>query len=226
MTSPSAPVAPRSIRGAMVAVWVAAALAAAWIAAAVRWHETLLHDMVLGIGVFFLPPTVFFTAMQVIGWRLQPQRRPAAFEIDGGAFVTPVATKVQAVNATTALSHATGLVCTYGWQEPGNYIDLVVPRVGIPLMAVLFLVRVARLARRSGRIELRPEGLRVTSLFRVRELPWETAEAARYGQPTHTPGDTWVRPEFLAGAVNHYVSDPAARQAIGTAEGYEQLRAR
>ncbi|MEV4131629.1 hypothetical protein AB0J72_05630 [Dactylosporangium sp. NPDC049742] len=226
MTSPSAPVALRSIRGAMVAVWVAAALAAAWIAAAVRWHETFLHDMVLGIGVFFLPPTVFFGAMQVIRWRLQPLRRPAAFEIDGGAFVAPVATKAQAVNAATALAVATALVCTYGWQEPGNYFDLVASRVGIPLMAVLFLVRVARLARRAGRIELRPEGLRVTSLFGVRELPWETVEAARYGQPTHTPGDTWVRPEFLAGAVNQYLSNPAARQAIGTAEGYEQLRAR
>ncbi|GAA1526688.1 hypothetical protein GCM10009827_049420 [Dactylosporangium maewongense] len=36
--------------------------------------------------------------------------------------------------------------------------------------------------------------------------------------------DAWVLREFLADAINHYLTDPAARQNIGTAQGYEHLR--
>lgn len=59
----------------------------------------------------------------------------------------------------------------------------------------------------------RPEMLRSTGL------------ALRHPRKVHLPTtSTWILREFLVDAVNYYLAVPAARESIGTGEGYEHLR--
>ncbi|MEV4131630.1 hypothetical protein AB0J72_05635 [Dactylosporangium sp. NPDC049742] len=223
MTSPTAFIAPRPLRSAAVGLVVLSASVLVWYAVARRWHNAW-HDDAAGFAAFFLPPLALVIGALIVVGVLKARPRPAAFEVTGGAFVAPAATQVAAASAALLLTLAHSSAILSLQQMPDDWWSPFPVRFHRVILACLvagFLVKVAALARQSGRIELRPAGLRVRSLFADRDVSWEQLAAKSSTWPAD---EAWVRREFLTAAINHYLADPAARENIGTAEGYEHLR--
>ncbi|MEU0558936.1 hypothetical protein [Dactylosporangium sp. NPDC006015] len=224
MTSPTASVTPRPLRSAAVALAVLSASVLVWYSAARRWHNAWHENGVAGYAAFLLPPLALVIGALILEGILRARQRPASFEVAGGAFVAPAATRVAAASAATVLTLATASATLHLQPMPDDWwspISVRFHRVILACLVAGFLVKVAALARQSGRIELRPAGLRVRSLFADRDVSWEQLAA----KPNTWPADeAWVRREFLIAAINHYLADPDARETIGTAEGYEDLR--
>ncbi|MFF5233434.1 hypothetical protein [Dactylosporangium sp. NPDC000521] len=222
MTSPTASVTPRSLWSAAVALGVLSASVLVWYAIAWRWHNSWYGHGAAGLAAFYLPPLALVMGALIVERVLKARQRPAAFEVTGGAFVAPAATWVATATAAAVLTLATGMATLHlRLRSDSPPISPAISRVIIVCLVAAFLVKVAALARQSGRIELRPVGVRLRSLFGVRDLSWEQL-AARPG--TELADGAWIRPEFLAAAIEHYLTVPAARDSIGTPGGYEWLR--
>ncbi|MFF5233433.1 hypothetical protein [Dactylosporangium sp. NPDC000521] len=221
MTSPTASVTPRSLWSAAVALVVLSASVLAWYASARRWHHSW-HGHGAAGAAFFLLPVALSIGAQIVEWVLRTRQRPTGFEVTAGAFVASAATRVTAASAASMLTLATGMATMDLWRPDSTpAIPVLLRRVVIACLLAGFLVKVAALARQSGRIELRPAGVRVTSLLGVGDASWEQLAGAPY---TQLADKAWVRREFLVAAIEHYLTVPAARESIGTVEGYEHLR--
>ncbi|MEV0562372.1 hypothetical protein [Dactylosporangium sp. NPDC050588] len=224
MTSPTASVTPRPLRSPAVALVVLSASVLVWYAAARRWHNAWHDHGVAGFAAFLLPTLALIIGALIVVWVLKVRQRPAAFEVTGGAFVAPAATQVAAASAALTLTVAAGSATWSLWPSPDGWrspTPELIHRVFLACLVAGFLMQVAALARQSGRIELRPAGLRVRSLFGVRDASWEQLAERPH---TQLADDAWVRREFLIAAIEHYLTVPDARETIGTAEGYDHLR--
>ncbi|MGI5176893.1 hypothetical protein ACQEVZ_11225 [Dactylosporangium sp. CA-152071] len=224
MTSPTASVTPRPLRSAAVALAVLSASVLVWYAAARRWHNAWHDHGVAGFAGFLLPALALIIGALIVVWVLKVRPRPAAFEVTRGAFVAPAATQVAAASAALTLTVAAGSATWSLWPTPDGWRSSTpepIHRVILACLVAGFLVQVAALARQSGRIELRPAGVRVRFFFGVRDASWEQLVERPY---TQLADDAWVRREFLVDAINHYLADPDARETIGTAAGHEHLR--
>lgn len=250
VASLTAPTVSRPRRSAAVTLAVMASLVLVWLTVLLTRHD----DGRLGTGiVHYLVPVTFLVAAQVHFLRLYRRRRPVAFEVRDGAFVAPAADALTAAMAGTVLSGFAMAASFFLAPLSSTRTPLdAVGRVCVPMLLACFLLQVAVLARGTGRIQVRPEGLRITYAYGTRDVPWDAVAGGpprtgglkepmlRIGRPDlirstglarRRPAkvllpasSAWVRREFLADAINHYLAAPAARERIGTAEEYQDLR--
>ncbi|GAA3197582.1 hypothetical protein GCM10010532_016010 [Dactylosporangium siamense] len=225
----------------------------AWLAAAWQWHDTWLANPALEV-IYFLPPLVFPVVAIVHYLRYFIGRRPVEFEVRDGAFVAPPAYQVLAGMAMTLLAGGTVSAGFFLWPPSTDVPQHLLVFGRITVVGVLFawLLLIVAFARGTGRILMRPEGLRVTYAYGTRDIPWDAISAGpsrsaavveptvRIGRPDLVrstglarrhpgkaflpAGHAWIRREFLLDAINYYLATPAARDTIGTSEGYTHLR--
>jgi hypothetical protein len=253
MTSLAAPGTAQPRRAATVALTVMAAAVLVWLAAAWQWHDAWLASRTLD-AAYFLPPIAFLVIAIVHYLRYYIRRRPVAFEVRDGAFVAPPADQLSAGMAMSLLAGGTVSGMTFLWpvatEAPQHLLWL--GRISLVFVLAAWLLAIAAFARGTGRILLRPEGLRITYAYGTRDIPWDAVSAGpqrpgslveptlRIGRPdlVHSTGlarrhpgkaflpttHAWIRREFLLDAIGYYLATPAARPTIGTAEGYTHLR--
>jgi hypothetical protein len=252
VTSLAAPAVTRPRRAATAYLAAMVAVVLAWLAAAWRWHDGRPGPE--AADYLLLPPLLLLVVALVYLWRCYRRPRPVAFGVRDGAFVAPPADRLTAAMAAMLLAGGSTSAAIFLWplSQDGPRALLVAGRVTLVVLLVAFLAQVAVFRRGTGRILLRPEGLRITYAYGGRDVPWEAMSAGppraatltepvlRIGRPELVratglarPGSakamlpassTWIRREFLADAINYYLAVPAARESIGTAEGYEHLR--
>jgi hypothetical protein len=253
MTSLAAPGTAQPRRAATVALAVMAAAVLVWLAAAWQWHDAWLASRTLD-AAYFLPPLVFIVVSQVYYLPLAFRRRPVAFEVHDGAFVAPAADRLSAGMAMSLLGVGAGSTANFLWplSTDGLLFLVTLGRAAAVVMLAVWLLLIAAFARHTGRITLRPEGLRIIYAYGTRDVPWDAMTAGpprqqsmlepklRIGRPDLVSAtgltrrragkiflptySTWIRREFLLDAINYYLATPAARPTIGTAEGYTHLR--
>ncbi|MEV4131631.1 hypothetical protein AB0J72_05640 [Dactylosporangium sp. NPDC049742] len=251
MTSLTAPAVGRPRRAGTAVLVAAVTLVPAWLTAGLLWSggwsESAREDALV------VPPLLFATVTFAYLTSCHRRRGPVAFEVRDGAFIAPPADRLSAAAAVAALAGSTvgaGTLLVDGPETmPGSAVAGWC--TVIALMVAAFLRRLHMRARSAGRILLRPEGLLITYAYGTREVPWDAVSAGpprtglmapklRIGRPdlvratglarrgavkaSLPTAEAWVLREFLADTINHYLTDPAARQHIGTAEEHEHLR--
>ncbi|MEV0132432.1 hypothetical protein AB0H83_28710 [Dactylosporangium sp. NPDC050688] len=254
MTSLTAPAAARPGRAGTVYLAVMAPLVLAWLAAVLLRHGDPSADRTLDTGLTFVLPLALLAVAHAWYWWLRTRSRPVALDVRDGAFIAPADDRLLSAFAVTAFA---GIAVPSGSLLMPALRDVsrstsVTGWVGVGCALAAFLVSLWAFVRGAGRIELRPEGLRMTYMYGRRDVPWDAVAAGpprretlwepamRIGRPDLVRSAglarrrprraflpvSWsrVRREFLADAVNYYLATPAARPTIGTADGYVHLR--
>ncbi|GAB3827415.1 hypothetical protein ACFPIJ_07675 [Dactylosporangium cerinum] len=253
MTSLAAPGSAQRRRTAAVTVAVMAAAVLVWLAAAWQWHDAWLASPALE-AIYFLPPIALPVVAIVHYLRYFIRRRPVEFEVRDGAFVAPPADQALAGMAMSLLASGAVSAGFFLWPPSTNVSQhlLAFGRIGLVFVLFAWLLWIIAFARGTGRILLRPEGLRITYAYGTRDIPWDAVSAGpprsasvveptvRIGRPdlVHSTGlarrhpgkaflpagHAWIRREFLLDAITYYLATPGARHTIGTSEGYTHLR--
>ena len=226
----------------------------AWFAAFLLWHDASSADRALTAALRFLLPVAFLAVANARFWWLRARPRPVAFDVRDGAFIAPTDDRLLSAHAvmTFAGCAMAGSIFVWPISDDVPRFSIVAGRIVVACIPVLLLLTLTTFVRGAGRIELRPEGLRMTYAYGRCDVPWDAVAAGpprretlwepamRIGRPDLVRSTglvrrrprraflpvSWslVRREFLADAVNHYLATPAARPAIGTADGYAHLR--
>ncbi|MEU3456837.1 hypothetical protein ABZ671_25025 [Micromonospora sp. NPDC006766] len=225
------------------AIFVLAVLGLAAVVAVGTLSPTEPEGLVLGMFVAM----VVLLVLLVLVVRVARRGVPTGLEVSGGAFRSPRPTFFLGL----ALPHLCAIaifVLVGSWTA--RYEHTVNPGwlLAVALIAAPIGLYVPGLWRGVGVI-LTPDGIRSDGYLRTLMIPWDALADVQPLQPADARGEvrlTYTRPELLRGtggllrrdriyfegtdrdliadAVAHYAAHPAARSAIGSHTGYENLQ--